>query len=213
MPSEHELARKHKISRLTARASLEELERRYLVRRARGKRRHVAKRIDYIIGPSRSPSWSEGVLLAGATPQSRTERLQLRTPPGAIREMLQLENGCDALFLSRLRFVNGQLAACADTWLAPDLVPMLAERFAEDASLHATLATAYHLEPRRGWARAESVFASPAIARRLGLHGRPLITRLNGTTVSRRRRRPIEFTTSWLRADVFNIVFDMGSTL
>ncbi len=211
LPSEHELARTHKISRLTARASLEELERRYLVRRARGKRRWVARRVDYVIGPDRSPSWSDGVKEAGAIPTSRTDRLILRTPPAAVRKLLELDSRSDAFLLSRSRFVDGELAACADTWLAADLVPMLSERMPSNASLHATLAQNYRLAPRRAWSRAESVFAPTAIARRLGLDGRPLVTRLTGLTSSRKLGRPIEFTTSWLRADVFNIVFEMGS--
>lgn len=211
LPSEHELARTHRISRLTARASLEELERRYLVRRAQGKRTLVTRRVDYIIGPDRSPSWSAGVRLAGATPRSQTEALQLRKPSVAARAALQLGARASALFLSRLRFVDGELAACADTWLAADLVPMLAERMAPDASLHETLSTTYRLAPRRGWTRAEFVFAPPAIVERLGIEGRPLVLRLTGTTTSRKSGRTIEVTTSWMRADVFNVVFEMGT--
>ena len=211
LPSENELARAHNISRLTARASLEELERRYLVRRSQGKRRSVARRFDYILGPTRSPSWSDAVTLAGATPYSQTERLHLRKPPQSVRASLRLDRGAPALFLTRLRYVNGELAACADTWLAADLVPMFSERMKPDSSLHLVLADVYRLAPRRDWARAESVFAPPSVAKRLGLAGRPVVSRLSGVTFSRRLGRPIEFTTSWLRADVFNIVFEMGT--
>jgi GntR family transcriptional regulator len=211
LPSEHELAKTHRISRLTARASLEELERRYLVRRTQGKRTLVARRFDYIIGPDRSPSWSAGVKQAGATPRSETERLQLRKPPAAVRAALALDVRTSALFLSRSRFVDGELAACADTWLAADLVPMLAERMAPDASLHETLANVYRLAPRRGWTRAEFIFAPSAVAQRLGVEGRPLVLRLTGTTTSHKAGRTIELTTSWLRADVFNVVFELGS--
>ncbi|MBV8424099.1 MAG: GntR family transcriptional regulator, partial [Candidatus Eremiobacteraeota bacterium] len=205
LPSENELARTHKISRLTARASLEELERRYLVRRTHGKRRSVVRRIDYIIGPNRSPSWSDGVRLAGATPHSQTERLRLRKAPQHVRDVLRLDKNADALFLSRLRYVDGVLAACADSWLATDLVPRLDVLMAPDASLHATLAEVYHLAPRRDWARAESVVAPAPVAERLGLSGRQIVSRLTGVTFSRKLGRPIEFTTSWLRTDVFYI--------
>jgi GntR family transcriptional regulator len=210
LPSEHELARRYKISRLTARASLEELERRYLVRRAQGKRTMVARRIDYIIGPESTPSWSRSMELAGAKARSQTERLQLRAPSAAIRAKLGLSAAASTFFLSRTRFIDDELVGIADTWLAADLVPMLAERMPSDASLHHTLDTIYHLLPQREWARAESVFAPPRIAARLGLEGRPLVLRLTGVTSSRKLKRPIEFTTSWLRVDVFNIVFEMG---
>jgi GntR family transcriptional regulator len=211
LPSENELARAHRISRLTARASLEELERRFLVRRAHGKRRSVVRRLDYIIGPNRSPSWSEGVRLAGATPHSQTERLRPRKPSQLVRDVLRIDTQGETIFLQRKRYVDGMLAACADSWLVTDLVPRFAERMPTDGSLHAVLADIYHLSPRRDWARAESVFAPASVAQRLEMGGRPLVTRLSGVTFSRKLGRPIEYTTSWLRADVFNIVFEMGT--
>lgn len=210
LPSENELARTHRISRLTARASLEELERRYLVRRAQGKRTLVARRVDYVIGPDRSPSWSASVALSGAVPTSQTERLELRRPPAAVRDELGLDGRTSAFFLSRSRYVDGELAACADTWLAADLVPMLPARMAPDASLHETLSRTYRLATLRGWTRGEFVFAPPAIADRLGVEGRPLVLRLTGTTMLRKLGRTVEFTTSWLRADIFNVVFELG---
>jgi GntR family transcriptional regulator len=213
LPSENELARTYRISRLTARASLEELERRCLVRRSQGKRTLVARRIDYVIGPERSPSWSEGVKLSGATPRSQTERLQLRKAPAAIRAALHIDARTPTLFLARKRFVDGELAAVADTWLVADLVPMLAERLAPDASLHDILSRVYRLTPRRAWSRAQFVIAPSAIARRLDLEGRPFVLRLTGVAVSHKLGRPIEITTSWLRADVFNVVFEMGRPL
>src|SRR5579875_2536417 len=208
LPSENELARTYRISRLTARASLEELE-----RRSQGKRTLVARRIDYVIGPERSPSWSEGVKLSGATPRSQTERLQLRKAPAAIRAALHIDARTPTLFLARKRFVDGELAAVADTWLVADLVPMLAERLAPDASLHDILSRVYRLTPRRAWSRAQFVIAPSAIARRLDLEGRPFVLRLTGVAVSHKLGRPIEITTSWLRADVFNVVFEMGRPL
>ena len=211
LPSENELARAHRVSRLTARASLEELERRYLVRRTQGRRALVARRVDYVIGPDRSSSWSEGVARGGATPSSVTERLVLRKPPAAVRATLEIGANLSALFLARSRFVDGELAAYAETWLAADLVPMLGERMSPMASLHATLASTYKLAPRRGWTRAEFIFASPPVAEKLGVDGRPLVLRLTGTTISRKAGRTIEFTTAWLRADAFNVVFEMGT--
>lgn len=210
LPSENELARTHRVSRLTARASLDELERRYLVHRTQGKRTLVSRRIPYRIGPDRTPSWSESVRASGATPRSQTVRLQLRNPPRAIRALLQLGPNRRALFLSRIRFVDDEIAACADTWLVPELVPMFAERMQHDASLHETLARTFDLAPVRSWSQAEFIFAPASIAERLGKEGRPMVLKLTGVSSSKKLGRPIETTTSWLRADVFNIVFEMG---
>ena len=66
LPSEVELAERYSVSRLTARAAVQELERRYLVRRAKGSGTYVAHRVDYVISP-RFTSWTEMVHRAGAT--------------------------------------------------------------------------------------------------------------------------------------------------
>jgi DNA-binding GntR family transcriptional regulator len=54
--SEHELAARHQVSRLTARAALQELERRYVVERTQGLGTFVARRITYRIGPGSPPA-------------------------------------------------------------------------------------------------------------------------------------------------------------
>jgi len=207
LPSEHTLAHTYRVSRLTARAALEELERRYLVRRSQGRRTRVARRVDYVIGPHWPASWSESVRLGGANPRSITERLQLRRPPAAIRATLGLGTE-DALHLKRSRYVDDELAAIADTWLNPRLVPMLAERLSADGSLYRTFNDVYRLDPRRKSARAEFVVAPAAVARRLGQEGRPIVVKLTGCTAAS-NGNVIECTTSWLRADVFNVVFEL----
>src|SRR5450755_4429117 len=90
MPSEHELARDHDINRLTARAALEELERRYLVRRQQGRRTIVSRRIDYPLDPGGVPGWTKIVRKAGNVPRTEVDTLKLRVPPKAVREALKL---------------------------------------------------------------------------------------------------------------------------
>ncbi|MBV8281462.1 MAG: GntR family transcriptional regulator [Candidatus Eremiobacteraeota bacterium] len=97
LPSETELARERGVHRQTARAALEELERRYLVRREQGRRSLVARRLDYRIGPDTPPSWTETIRRAGATPTLRTESLGPRKPPSWVRERLAVGN--DAMLL------------------------------------------------------------------------------------------------------------------
>ncbi len=207
LPSENELARTYGVSRLTARAALEELERRYLVRRSQGRRAFVARRIDYTIGPGVPPSWSETVRRGGAEPRSETMTLQHRRSSDRVRTQLRLPPGGTALFLARRRFVDDELAAYAETWLAGDLVPDLSATLTAQGSLYAAFAAAYALRPVRAASRAELVIAPASVARKLEVDGRPMLFRLDGQTDSGRERRPIEMTTSWLRADVFRVVF------
>ncbi|MEM9713716.1 MAG: GntR family transcriptional regulator, partial [Actinomycetota bacterium] len=66
--SEHEIVEQHDVSRVTARSALQELERRHLVRRVRGRGTFVARRLEYVVGPAMAPSWSATVRAAGALP-------------------------------------------------------------------------------------------------------------------------------------------------
>jgi DNA-binding GntR family transcriptional regulator len=208
--SEHELAERFETSRLTARAALEELERRSLVQRSRGRRTLVRRRIDYGVGPDTPPSWSETVRRGGGVPRSVTEELRLRRPPLWVRAQLALTGDPYALHLVRLRYVDEEVASLAESWLAPDLVPGLASAMGPEGSLHETLRDTYRLEPYRATSRAEMVVAPAPVARKLGVGGRPMVFRLEGRTDSERYARPIQVTQSWLRADVFRVIFDMG---
>jgi GntR family transcriptional regulator len=210
LPSEHELARERGVNRLTARAALDELERRHLVRRSQGRGTFVAHRVEYRIAPDLPPSWSHAVRLGGSVPGSRTERLRLARAPRWARDILEVDDATPLLQLRRLRTVDGEPAACADSWLVAELVPDLAVRLPEDGSLHQALAEEYRLRPVRTWARTELVTASSDVAQRIGVAGRPAVYELRALTGSASRRRPVEVTTSWLRADIFRVVFEMG---
>jgi GntR family transcriptional regulator len=209
LPSEHELARERGLNRLTARAALDELERRHLVRRTQGRGTFVAHRVEYRISPDLPPSWSHAVRLGGSEPGSRTERLRLGRAPRWARDALEVDDATPLLQLRRLRTVDGELAACADSWLVAELVPDLARRLPENGSLHGALSE-YRLRPVRTWARCELVTASSDVAQRIGVAGRPAVYELRAVTGSASRRRPVEVTTSWLRADIFRVVFEMG---
>ena len=206
--SEHELAERFETSRLTARAALEELERRSLVQRSRGRRTLVRRRIDYGVGPDtrragarRAPRRRRAALV--------TEELRLRRPPLWVRAQLALTGDPYALHLVRLRYVDEEVASLAESWLAPDLVPGLASAMgpriaARDAARYVPA------RPYRATSRAEMVVAPAPVARKLGVGGRPMVFRLEGRTDSERYARPIQVTQSWLRADVFRVIFDMG---
>ncbi len=207
LASENELALSYGVSRLTARAALEELERRFLVRRSQGRRAFVARRIEYNVGPDTAPSWTQTVLAGGGVPRSETVILRLRRAPASVRAALELSKTREALFLARERYVDDELSAYAETWLAADVVPDLDTTLGANGSLYDAFESSYRLQPARARSRAEFVVASAPIARKLRIDGRPMLFRLDGQTDSGRLRRPIEMTTSWLRADIFRIVF------
>jgi hypothetical protein len=135
-------------------------------------------------------------------PQSKTVSLRARRPPERVRDALALGRAGEALFFGARADVDGERGAYAETWLAADLVPDLAEMLGSGGSLYAAFERRYRLRPARGASRAELAVGSAAVAHKLRMDGRPMLFRLDGRTDSLRARRPLEVTTSWLRADI-----------
>lgn len=213
LPSEDKLAVHLGVGRLTARAALAELERRYLIRRRHGSGTFVSRRIEYRISRTTPPSWSASVRAAGLIPDVRTTGWRLEKPPAEVQQRMQVGARRQFLVVSRDRHVGDELVGFAETWLDPELVPDLTQVLDPADSLHDTLATHYGLEPVRGWFSVAIDPSTPEVARHLGLGGRPPVIAIRSRTDSALRdRRPIEMTTSWLRADVFRVEVDLDNT-
>jgi GntR family transcriptional regulator len=206
LPAEAELAKTWGVNRLTARAAMQELEQRYLIRRRHGSGTYVARRIDYVLSPQMPPSWSHAIRQAGARPHSETVSLRTIRAAADIRRELALEAGAKVVRITRLRYVDDELAAHAVTHIAADLVPGFAERMTGKESLHAVLAS-YDLRPHRAWAQVELEVCPADVAEQLGLRGRRQLLHSAGRTDSAPLRRPVELTTTWMLPDVFRLVF------
>lgn len=210
--SENELASLFHVNRLTARAALGELERRYAVRRTKGRGTFVARRVQYRIGPDRPPSWTETVREAGATPRTENEAVRSVRPPAWARRELGLREGERALLVERRRWVDEELATWATSYLRPDVVPGLEGRMGPDSALYQVLTAGYDLVPRRAWSRCEFEVASDAAARQLGLRGRDHVAVVRGRLDCGRRGVPIEAAVAYNRMDVLNIVYEFGAS-
>lgn len=111
------------------------------------------------------------MLAGGGMPRSQTTALRLRRAPASVRAELGLSSAVDALFLARERYVDDELAAYAQTWLAADLVPKLSAVVGASGSLYGAFEQSYRLAPMRAAARAEFVISSERIARKLRING------------------------------------------
>jgi GntR family transcriptional regulator len=212
LPTEAQLAQELQVNRLTARAAIQELERRFLVRRYRGLGTFVTTRIDYVVSAENPPSWHETVRLAGATPREQTEHIELvRRPSEAARRGLVLRAREKVITLSRLRYVNDELAGCSDLVLNAALVPGLEEIMEPSASLYRYLCDHYQLKPYRGWSEVSLEPAPPAIAARLGLTGQPMLFRHESRVDSAAAGRPIDLVTAWLRPEIVRVRVCYGS--
>jgi DNA-binding GntR family transcriptional regulator len=208
--SEHELAKRFGVNRLTAQAAVEELERRYVVRRSKGKGTFVARRLPYVVSPGSSPSWSASVRAAGGSPTIATVSLQERPASRAVADQLRIDRGQRVFVLVRRRFVDGLIAACTTSHLPGDLLPRFRSRLVDDASLHDVLADHYGIEPVRVWAKVELRPAPVDVAARLELRGAPMVHRLSALLEDvNSDGRVIEFAETWLRPDAVDLVIEM----
>jgi DNA-binding GntR family transcriptional regulator len=133
VPSENELARSHKVHRLTARAALQELERRHLVRRVQGRGTFVSRRLDYRISTEGPPSFTEIVRNAGGNPSTTTDLVQVRAPTRTERRSLALAPRAQVVELRRTRWLDYEPVGVGTSVLPATLVPGLRRSSARTA--------------------------------------------------------------------------------
>lgn len=209
--SETELARQRRVSRLTARAALQELERRHLVRRIQGRGTFVLRRLDYRVAPDGPASFTEIVTEAGGKPSTTVEGFEERLATPAERRALDLPPRAKVIELSRRRWLDDEPVGYGRSIMPLSLVPGIKDHLEDGASLYRVLVDRYDLEPRRAWFRTEVLFAPPEVARLLYLRNRADLYYNQGRLESARLRRPIEMNDGWLRTDIFNVVVEVGA--
>lgn len=210
VPSEHELAARFGINRLTARAVLQELERRGLVRRRQGRPSVVARRVEYRIRPDWAPSWTATVERAGVAARSELAGSSSRLPREDEAAELALAAGETVRQVDRLRFCDEDLAAFQTEVLPEALVPGLVAGLESTPSLYQLLRAQYGFEPVRAWSRVEYLTAPGWVADRLGVRGRPDVVLIRGRLDCAISGAPLELTYAWLRAELFHVVIEMG---
>ncbi|MBL7497809.1 GntR family transcriptional regulator [Frankia sp. CNm7] len=209
-PSEHELAARFDVNRLTARAALQELERRGQVRRRQGRGTVVARKLEYRVGPDWVPSWTRTVAAAGAEARTVTEDVVTRRARDDERVELGLGEHGRVVQLDRLRLCDGEKAGYQTSVLPAARMPGVRDALRADGSLYEVLAEHYGFAPGRAWIRVEHVTAPDWVARRLDLRGRPSIVLMRGRLDCQRSGVPLELTFAWLRADMFDVVVELG---
>jgi DNA-binding GntR family transcriptional regulator len=209
--SEMELARQYRVSRLTARAALNELERRHIVRRIQGRGTFVLRRLDYRIAPDGPASFTEIVTAAGGNPRTTTEKVEERVARADERRALDLPARARVIELTRRRWLEGEPVGVGCSIVPVALMPDLGKHVMDGASLYRVMVDRYDLEPRRAWWRSEVRTAPPDIARLLDLKSRADLYHNQGRLESARLGRPIEINDGWLRTDLFNVVVEIGA--
>jgi len=210
-PSEHELAARFDVHRLTARAVMQELERRGVVRRYQGRGTVVVRKVEYRIGPGWVPSWTRTVAERGVQPRTVTEDVATRRVRRDERLELDLMPHDRVVQVDRLRLCDGEKSGYQASVFPAARVPGLREVIGAGGSVYEALTERYRFEPTRAWTRVEHVSAPTGVSRRLGLRGRPAVALVRGRLDCGRTGLPLELTYAWLRADMFDVVVEMGT--
>lgn len=208
--SEHDLIERHGVSRLTARAALQELEARWLVRRVRGAGTFVARRLDLRIGADVPHDTAELVRRSGGSTTCRLLGTRTRRPSAEVAAGLDLDADERVVTLTRAGRLDALDAWYDTTHLPAELVEGIAGRLGDGTVLARLLADEYGLRPAREWARAELVVAPADVASRLGLDQRRLVWRLDTCFADRSLGRPVLLAQAWLRPDVFRARLELG---
>lgn len=209
LPSENDLAAKHGVSRLTARAALQELEQRLLVRRSRGSGTYIALRLTYPIRGGDQPSWSRLVSAAGHDPTFELLEVDTMRASAAVAAKLEISRGRTVAQLRRRGFVDGEVAMVQTHWFPVDLVPDLGRHHHGDEPLSTTLRQGYQIVTTRAWSRVELIPAPPDVAPLLDQVGRPPTWRVENVNRLAAADRAVEYSIGWMRADSFRVVLEL----
>ena len=213
LPSEHELARDHGVSRITTRAALQELEHRHVVRRVRGSGTFVALGLPYPIHAGIGPSWSENVRRAGHVPSYDVLGVATVRAPAAIARRLEIPRGARVLRLERLGLVDGLVGAHTTSWFPVALVGDLIADLGDDGSTARVLRDVRGFRPARRSTEADLTPPPASVADELELVGRPPAWRLRSVNACLEHDRPVEYVAGWLRADTFRVSLRFGAGL
>ncbi|MGW9825221.1 DNA-binding GntR family transcriptional regulator [Brevibacterium pityocampae] len=207
LESEHELCTRFGVARSVVRRALEDLERRFLIRRVRGSGTFVGTRIDYHVSTGHAPSLHSTVEAAGG--EARTSVLEsgpARLPLRAA-ELLGAEPGESTLRLRRTGSINGFLASCGEEWLAPGAAEHLDAALGVIESVYETL-QAFGYTPRRSRSVATLDHPSAEIAEILDLEPSTPAWFLETVTSDAATGAPLLVSSTWLRLDCVRLVFD-----
>jgi GntR family transcriptional regulator len=196
IPSERELAERHRLTRMTVRHAIDQLVGEGCLYRVPGRGTFVARsRIETQLTLT---SFTEDMRRLGLRPGAVTLAAS-RQPAGKVGVELGLAPDAEVHVLERLRTADDEPMALERTHLPADLTPGLLEVDLSNRSLYSLLAERYGLLPDRGEQTIQAGTAELSDARLLGL---PV-----GASVLQFRRRSfagsqrVEFVVSTYRGD------------
>lgn len=210
LDSEHTLMKRFGVGRAAARAALQELERRLLVRRVRGSGTFVSERIDYVISRDRRPSWHQTILSAGAQPRTILLDYSVSELPEDCARKLELTPGTPAHHMLRLNYINNVVAGLASEWISHEVVPDLAAGMRVEESLDEVLRQMGHVRSVRAWCRTASAIPPPEVQDRLQLVTATPVWVVESVNRDADTGKALTYSKGWMRGDAVRVVMEIG---
>ncbi|GHJ36987.1 hypothetical protein Sm713_25960 [Streptomyces sp. TS71-3] len=209
MASEAEITQRFGVGRAAARAAVQELERRYVVRRVQGSGTFVNRRIDYVISRSVPPSWSSTVSAAGAVPRALVKSVRRIPVPESLRTRLECPAGQLVHEVVREFYIDALLASRVQEWIPVDAVPDLDLALHAVDSIERVLRQMAHARPMRDWCRVSIDIPPADVMEGLRLESSQpawLIESVSRDAVS---GTVLMCSSTWTRADAVRIIVEM----
>lgn len=207
--SEHEIAARFGVSRAAARAAVQELENRLLVRRVRGAGTFVNRRIDYVLSQQKAPSIHETVREAGGTARTVVRDVRLVGLTGAEARRLERPEGTPAHLLIRQSYIDGLLSGWSNEWIPLDVLPEVSDAVHAVESLHAILRQMCGVEPVRAWCRVSYSLPGAEVAANLETEsGRP-VWLVESVSRDQHTGTAVMCSSTWSRPDSTRIIVEM----
>lgn len=208
---EHRIGQRFGVGRAAARAALQELERRLLVRRVQGAGTFVNRRIDYTIAHDRRPSWHETVAAAGGRPRIVVKDIRVLPLPAGHAGMLGLPAGTPCHQLVRQSYIDDLLAARVQEWVPVELVAHLDLAMHAVESLDLVLRQVARVEPVRAWCRVSLDVPPSEVCAGLGVEPSRPVWLVESLSRDGASGRPVMCSRSWMRADAVRVVVELGT--
>lgn len=203
LPSENELATEFKVSRVTVRQAMDELHRKGLIYREKG--RGSYPRSQHIVGVTGFGSFTSEVQNAGGEPSSRfVDFVKILGLPEGLKIHLAKVPAGDKVYhrLTRVRCVDDRPVAYEETFLDIETYPGIEKADVESGSLYVTMRRLWGYEPAWADAAIEPGVADEVIAKHLDIEvGTPVVIAWRVT--SSEQDEVLEYVRSIYRGDGF----------
>jgi GntR family transcriptional regulator len=166
LPAELEMARQNNVSVVTVRKAMDELAAHGLVEKKQGKGTFVSQ-VKYDRDYTRITGFSESCRAMGLLVTSRLLEQKLIVPPEKFLKSLELPPGSQTVYISRLRFVNGEPMVIENNYFSLEYAFLLNESL--DGSLFDVLRERHNVQVDRSQKIIEICRAKAAEAKLLNL--------------------------------------------